>query len=343
MNESYVPNRQSIVYLLLAVAASIAITAAVAGYNNSFRSLPLYLFLLFAGIALMLAFGTLKGGVAGLVIISIWIILKRATGGWEDIPILSNIFELFMVLVVFAICGFYNDRLRIVLDAYYNSVSRLEQLNFEDKRVGLIKPTIGKLRLQEEEERSIRYKRPFSLLLIYVQSIADRDPGLLQDLFLMRIVANTVKSTTRRTDIPFLIASDQIGLILPETDIKGTNRVISNIMHCMETAHFTDDTGRQVEIHELIQIRYGFSAFNGSSSDKIDMLQAAKRSLDRTLAWNKSFEFQNSKVECEVVGSLSVTPTKEPASEPDTQGDQSSLQPAEDQPEQIQSESEAAE
>ena len=292
MKKTSLPARQTLMYLLIVVAAAVVLAVTAITYNNSFRSQPIYLFLLVIGVALGLIFGLVRGGLGGLVILALWIGLKRTTGTWQDIFLLPNLFELLMVMAAFAIAGFYHDRLRLILDAYYNNVYRLEQLNLEDRRIGLIKASVGKLRLTEEEERAVRYRRPFSLLLIQVQSNTERDLSPDEEVMVMRVVANTLKSTTRRTDIPFLAASDQIAIILPETDLVGGKRVVSNVISRMAGTYFIGDDSLRINLDECIRLAYGFAAFTGFSREKINLLDAANRSLEHNLSAVSSPEFQ---------------------------------------------------
>ena len=302
MQKTKVPNRTTVLYLLMGVSAAILAAAVVIVYNNSFRSTPLYLFLLFAGIGLTLSLGTLRGGLVGLIIICFWVILKRTFGTWTESLLFNNFLELASVLLVFVVCSFYNKRLFQIMDAYYDNIQKLEYLDLLDDRVGLIKPVIGKLRLIEEEERSVRYRRPFSLVLVQVQPSSEWDLDMVESVLMMRIVANTLKSTTRKTDVPFLAASDQIGLILPETSLKGANKAMSNIMQRMASAHYMSDQGGKVSIQNRIQIRYGCAAFMGRSEGRINMIEAAQRSLEMSMKLDPDQGFQNSTIQWELVG-----------------------------------------
>jgi GGDEF domain-containing protein len=301
MEKQKLPGKTSLLMLAVVFAAALLFTALIVVQNNSLRSLPFYLFLALAGIGLVLTLPNLWGWLAGTVTLFGWVLLKRYLGTWESINLLANALELSGMLVVFLLTGVFGSGLRAVLDACFSSLHRLAQLDVEDKHVGLIKPSVGKLRLVEEEERSVRYKRPFSLVVIQIQPNSARDFSASEMAFYLRVVANTMKSVTRKTDIPFLSASDQIALLLPETNLKGADRVVRNVMQRMRSAHFMEGGRTRIPLQERIQLRYGFAAFTGSSKDPIHMLEAAQRSLELAQA-KEQHVFQNLTTRWELVG-----------------------------------------
>jgi hypothetical protein len=122
----------------------------------------------------------------------------------------------------------------------------------------------------------------------------------------MRASAAAIKDTTRETDIPFLAAKNEIAIILPETETSGANRVLNNIFNRMTTAQFLTPYGSSKPIHTRAQLRFGFAAFLGNSQTKLNMLEAAEASLQRSLEINSSELFQNIFIEWVTLGELSV-------------------------------------
>jgi uncharacterized membrane protein len=183
---------------LLIFSASLLASALVIFQNNSMRTFPIFFFLMFLGAGTMLALGVTRGVLAGLLMISAWIGVKQLLGIWEEIRLLDHLLELLLVGLTFIFAGRHHDRLKKILNAYQEHQNQLKQLDLEDKSVGLLKSSIGLLRLNEEEERSVRYRRPFALILILVHPI----PGLngVSNIGpeLMRAIATSVKDTTRR-------------------------------------------------------------------------------------------------------------------------------------------------
>jgi len=292
---------------ILVFAASLLASALVVIYNNSTRSVAIFVFLLFFGSGIMLALGLVRGVLVSLLMITIWISLKQLLGVWEEFRLLDHMLELLLVGLTFILGGRYHDRLQAFLNTYQENQNQLKQLDLEDKTVGLLRPSIGYLRLVEEEERSIRYRRPFALILIMVRPIAGSDWDIHQRSGLMRAIAASIKDTTRETDIPFLANDHQIAVILPETETDGANKVINNIFNRMTKTKFITAVGTSMMIQTRVQLRFGFAAFLGESHSKINMMEAAERSLHRSLEINNDDLFQNLFIEWETIGELSLT------------------------------------
>ncbi len=301
-------------FALLFFAATLLAAALVVFQNNSARTVSIFTFLLFLGAGIMLALGISRGILAALLMITIWIAIKRVLGIWEDVRLLDHLLELLLAGLAFIVAGRYHDRLQKFLDRYRENQNQLKQLDLEDKTVGLLKPSIGLLRLNEEEERSVRYRRPFALILILVRGIPELDGTSSPPAALMRAIATSIKDTTRETDIPFLAANDKIAVILPETETSGANKVVNNVLNRMTTTKFVTDTGQSMFIQQQIQLRFGFAAFLGLSNTKINIMEAAENSLQRSLEINSADLFQNLFIEWATIGEVPIsTPLLEKA------------------------------
>jgi GGDEF domain-containing protein len=180
-------------------------------------------------------------------------------------------------------------------------------LDLEDKTIGLLRPSIGLLRLLEEEERSVRYRRPLALVLILIRPFPGRNWGSDESQSILRAIATSMKDTTRETDLPFLIAKDKLALLLPETQTNGANKVVNNILNRMTATQFVTSSGGSMFIHERVQLRYGFAAFLGASEERIDMLAAAEGSLQRSVEINLDDLFQNIFIEWATLGELPIS------------------------------------
>jgi hypothetical protein len=292
--------------LLIALAAAVLAATVAVVYNNSVRSAPLYLFLLFLGLGMVLGLGLLRGGLLGLLFISVWITLKQVTGVWAEDRLLYSLLEMILVAIAYIAGGLTHDRLGAFMKTYTDNQTQLKKLDLDDKSIGLLKASIGLLRLGEEEERSVRYKRPFSLVLMQVQPVPGLEWEAKDFTGIMRAVAASVKDTTRDVDIPFLRAPDRIALILPETETGGANKVVSNIVRRMLEARFLTQSGEAVFIRDFAQIRFGFATFLGRSEAGINMMEAAERSLHHNQETNAGNLFHNLFIEWATVGESPV-------------------------------------
>ncbi len=308
VQESRIVDQTQRLYLtLLVFAASLLATSLVVFHNNSTRTFSIFVFLLFFGTGIMLALGLVRGVLVGLLMISIWIGIKQLLGIWEEVKLLDNLLELILAGLTFIFGGRYHDRLQAFLNTYKENQNQLKQLDLEDRAVGLLKPAIGLLRLNEEEERSIRYRRPFALILIMVRPISGLDQESNVSSELMRTIATSIKDTTRETDIPFLAGDNKIAVILPETETSGASKVVNNIFNRMTRTQFVTEAGTSMDIYTRVQLRFGFAAFLGASDTKINMLKAAETSLQRSMEINSSDLFQNIFIDWVTVGELPIS------------------------------------
>lgn len=307
VERSFSDETQKLYFASLFFAATLLAAALVIFQNNSARTVSIFTFLLFLGAGIMLALGITRGVLVGLLMIAIWIAVKRLLGVWEEVRLLDHLLELLLAGLAFIVAGRYHDRLQGILNRYRENQNQLKQLDLEDKTVGLLKPSIGFLRLNEEEERSVRYRRPFALILILVRPIPDLNGTSSVSPALMRAIATSIKDTTRETDIPFLVANDKIAVILPETETSGANKVVNNILNRMTITRFVTATGQSRFIQMQVQLRFGFAAFLGLSHTKIDLMEAAEWSLQRSLEINSTDLFQNIFIEWATVGEVPVS------------------------------------
>ena len=312
--DQFTDQTQRLYLILLIFAASLLAAALVIIHNNSTRVVSLFLFLLFFGVGIMLALGLARGVLINLLIISGWIIIKRLLGVWEEVTLLNNLIELIVTGLAFLFGGVYHNRLQAFLKTYRQNQNQLKRLDLEDKAVGLLKPSVGLLRLNEEEERSVRYRRPFALILIMARPIPGFDWTPDDNSELMRAIATSIKDTTRETDIPFLATNNKIAVILPETETSGANKVVNNILNRMTATQFVTGAGNSMFIQTRVHLRFGFAAFLGTSETKINMLEAAERSLQRSLEINSDDLFQNIFIEWATIGEVHMpTPLLERA------------------------------
>jgi GGDEF domain-containing protein len=298
---------QKLYLILLVFAASLLAATLFIVQNNSTRTIAAFVFLLFFGAGITLALGLARGVLIALLVMTLWIITKRLLGVWEQVTLWNNLTELIMAGLTFLWGGVYHNQLQAFSNAYRSYQNQLRRLDLEDKAVGLLKPSVGLLRLEEEEERSLRYRRPFALVLVRVGPTQGVTWEPSERSELMRAIAADIKDTTRATDIPFLAAEDRIAIILPETETSGASKVVNNIFTRMTKTRFVTRAADSLFVQTRAQLRFGFAAFLGASDTKISMLAAAEQSLARSLEINAADLFQNIFMEWVTVGERPVS------------------------------------
>lgn len=295
-------DRQQFQFLLILLVAGTMAMSLFTIYNNSFRAAPIFIFMLVLGIGSTLLWGFLRGGVVALVIVTLWIFTKQSIGIWSETRTFANLAELVGLIALFGLSAWFGSLLHILLEKYNDFTQRIEQFNLEDRKIGLIKRFVGELRLKEEEERSQRYRRPFSLALIHCLPVEDVNWNSGEMTALMRTIANTIKSTSRRIDIPFLADPSTIALLLPETDAQGALKVIHNLMDRMNQARFLHPERGMMPLESRTQIRYGFASYQSTETAPSNTMEAAQRALTVNLEKNNNRDFQNATVDWEDIG-----------------------------------------
>jgi hypothetical protein len=288
--------------VILTTNIALAITAIL--YNNSLRSASIFLFLFALGIALLAALGLRRGGILVLLICSASILLKQSIGAWAGEKLGFNLLEICLAAGAFILVGRYHDKLQVFFEEFKEAKQKAKTLDLEDSSVGLIRPAIGLLRLQEEVARAIRFKRPISLALIRISPKPEMEWSNTERLSVMRAVATTIKDTTRVLDIPFLVSGEKIALILTDTEINGTDKVINNIQFQLINSKIITSPGSSEPLQQHAQIRFGYGIFLGYSNEPFNLMEAAELSLQRNNEMNVGAIFQNLFIDGEPIGEL---------------------------------------
>ena len=297
-------------YLLFAlVIAEIVVTSQV----NTPRALPIFLFLLILLLGLSLELGRLRALLTWLVAMFVWIAIKRSIGGWTAELLIPNLLEFTLLLSIAWIAGTFRDRQASFWNEYAEKELRLRPVQLEDQSIGLLVPSLGRLRLDEEEERAFRYHRPLSLLLLHLQTYSHHfwEPRDLQ--MVLKAVSAALKDAALDTDIPYLVESNRMGLILPETDSAGIQSVLDRLTTNLQNLRYVKETGESIPLAGRAQLRYGYAVYLGESNSRPNMMLAALESLHHSIEANQGPVFQNLFIEYQLLGNL-------PAEQPSVQG-----------------------
>ena len=288
---------------LLHIFAALAVAAAaVIVFNNTVRSIPIFLFLLILAAGGSLELGLGQGSLFGLAILAGWIGAKRVMGVWTQELLPTNVLELATVILLILAGGAYHNQLRAAGKMLAESQQKLAQMELEDRAVGLLRRPVGELRLREEQERALGYGRPLTLLLILVQPMPDVEWTPKERVAIFQAVATLIKDVARETDIPFLLELQVAALLMPETDTIVTQKVVNRLAGRLQDGRYLPPSGQARPIQERAQVRYGFATFLGQAQEQPDMLAAAEESLFRNVKANQGPAFQNLFIDWETLG-----------------------------------------
>lgn len=144
-------------------------------------------------------------------------------------------------------------------DIYVKSI-KLFQTLVTDKETGAINEKHFKSLFQTEVNRTVRYGKSFSLLIIKVRNASEFAEG--QNALLKRI-AGIIRSFMRDVDILGRFREEFLALLLPETGIKGAQTVGERVLSRVRKE--TDQEGRPQDL--LLSIGISVCPLNGKNVD----------------------------------------------------------------------------
>ncbi|MFT3708929.1 MAG: GGDEF domain-containing protein [Archangium sp.] len=130
--------------------------------------------------------------------------------------------------------------------------------------------------IERELSRSRRYSRPLSLVLIdidHFKKINDTWGHLAGDAVL-KDVARTVRTRTRREDVLARYGGEEFALLLPEIDLKGASLLAEKVRKLVEKHTFTFD-GEDIDV----TLSAGVSTVQKKGEDAQELIRKADEKL----------------------------------------------------------------
>lgn len=235
----------------LAVAAAVALCAVVS--------------LLFDG------FG---GAVVGIACAAGLVALRRATGHWQDPDFVAALVETIAIVATGVTGGLAGSRLRSGLAT--PAFSPFEPVYGS---LGLFGQDEAMARLEEEVDRAREHRRPLSLVLLDVK-VKDSDLSEAGGAAALRAAARIVENRVGDRDVPFALALDRLGVILPEANQTRAWEIVADILQAIDGARFTFGSGReQRSLADEIDLNVGLAQYGESLPSTEALLDAALAAL----------------------------------------------------------------
>lgn len=144
--------------------------------------------------------------------------------------------------------------------------------------LGLLTPELAMARLDEEVTRARLYRRPLTLVLVRTE-ITDPDLPLDALSHAHRTVARLVESLVPESAVPFALAPDQVGAVLPETDAARAWGLLGPIVDAAYGASFSvRDGGDRRSLVACAEVHAGLAEISVELPDA-DRLVAAVRAM----------------------------------------------------------------
>ncbi|WP_133252093.1 hypothetical protein [Actinomycetospora cinnamomea] len=254
----------------------LALAAALAGLLMRAEPAPFHL-LAAAALVLTVVLGVLVsafgGLVVGLVTAAVVIVVKQAVGAWTPADFVASLQTTLGLLVVGALAGLAGSVLRS--DRGHRSSGAAAAYG----SLGLLTEQAVTARLDEEIARARRHRRPLAVILIRTE-ITDPDLGDGTRMRAHRTVARLVESLLREIDIPFALSPEEVGAVLPETDVEGAWLLLGPLVDAATRASFTvrEEDGRRT-LADCAEVHAGLAALSDETPRAEDLLVAARASI----------------------------------------------------------------
>jgi diguanylate cyclase (GGDEF)-like protein len=155
---------------------------------------------------------------------------------------------------------------------------KLSSLALLDGLTGLYNHMHFQEQLDREFERALRYKRPFSLLMLdldHFKKINDSYGHRIGDLVLKKIAA-LIEENVRKNDIAARYGGEEFAIIAPETDLKGAAVLAERIRASLEKTEIPADS---FTIKATISIGVATYVPGKKTATKSDLFDAADSAL----------------------------------------------------------------
>jgi diguanylate cyclase (GGDEF)-like protein len=167
--------------------------------------------------------------------------------------------------------------------------AHLYELAMVDGLTGLFMRRYFDARIEEEIERSKRYKTPFSVVMMDVDDFKklNDDHGHLIGDRVLRAIANVVKAQMRGVDTAARYGGEEISLILPRTEMVSAYNVGERIRAAIADIRVTTDS----EPPKVLSVTasFGIASYPESkAADGEDLVRRADRALYRAKKTGKN-------------------------------------------------------
>jgi len=247
--------------------------------------------LLAVGIGQGLLLPSSVGWAGGLTVVVLWVLFRQVAGVWVQAELVQSLLE---------IVGL---SLNVVLAVRYRQAWQQQQHELQELRAlrevlvagdvgtGLLPREVGELRMAEEVDRAMLFRRPLGLLLVEIEQLpelptgkADASASSIEPLStspreVYQAVIRQLTSASLVHDIPFRIAPNLVGLIMPERDWDKLYKDAEAIVNALRSASFLDREGHSRFAHRYVKLSFGLGTYQGEVVGTIDLMRAAEDSL----------------------------------------------------------------
>ena len=219
------------------------------------------------------------GALVGLAAAALLVAVRRATDHWSSDVFGPALVETVALVAAGALAGHAGVRLR----TSSTSVTAAA-LGPVHGSLGLIDEAAATARLEEEVSRSRRHGRTVSLALVEVQ-VTEEELPVEGRRAAFRAVARLLEGRSEEHHVPFALAEDRFGLVLPDTGATAAWVVVGRVLEAVGTTEVTYGAGRTSRtLRDTVEVVVGISQHAPSRDSAAAMFADARRALERAAA-----------------------------------------------------------
>ena len=215
------------------------------------------------------------GAVVGIACAAGLVALRRLSGHWSEPDFVAALIETLAIVAAGVTAGVAGSRLRSGSAPHLPSP-------FEPVygSLGLFGQHAAMARLDEEVERAQTNRRPLCLVLL---DVAVTNPDLPKDgkSAALRAAARIVESRVGDSDVPFALAAERFGVVLPEAASARAWDVVGEILHAMSGARYTFGSEREQRLlTDDLDVNVGLAQLSPALPTSEAILDAAVAALE---------------------------------------------------------------
>ena len=222
-----------------------------------------------ASLALLL--DAFAGIVLGFAAAACTIAVQRIAGVWTSDRFAQSFGFTVSLVALGWVCGALAGRLR----SRPGEVGQQGALRPAFGSLGLLPEDAALARLEEEILRSRRHRRPLSVLVLRTSTDSGVSAAVRSGS--NRAVARVLETLLRDTDVPFALADDEIGAVLPETSQAAAWDLLGPILETAASASFAvREDGERRSVADISELHAGLVALSDDTQSASDLLRKAR-------------------------------------------------------------------
>lgn len=270
----------SIFWLVFIFSGSIILLCTLVILGNVPQMSVWLLTLLAIGIGQGLLLPSPINSFVGFIIVILWVLFRQIAGVWSQEYFVLGLLETIGLGTSIFLATKIQQKWREQIEEINELRGLRKVLVAGEIGTGLIPFEVADLRLIEEIDRAKMFKRPLGLLIIEIEPLPKFNEAKVYLEEIHQAITRQLTSSSLIHDIPFRIKVNQLGLIMPERNWENLYLDADSIANQLRSTTFIQQDGSTQATNKFISLNFGLGTYQGESGGQIDIMRAAKDSLD---------------------------------------------------------------